>query len=115
MCSVFYVQTYLSACVVHVQEEGLTEEQQKVLAIMEKTFSCYITEDPKAKVRPSSKSEAPAIIRARALAIIRAKKLGTIIAKTLAIIRARAPAVLEGLQQCLTDNLMVKLHPRCRS
>ncbi|KAF5828250.1 oligoendopeptidase [Dunaliella salina] len=29
--------------------EGLNEEQRKVLAIMEKTFKCYITEDPKAK------------------------------------------------------------------
>ena len=33
-----------------LQADGLSEEQRKVLAIMEKTFSCYITEDPKAKV-----------------------------------------------------------------
>ena len=33
------------------QADNVTDEQRKVLAIMEKTFMCYITEDPMAKVR----------------------------------------------------------------
>lgn len=40
----------LAAVRVQLQTPGLTEEQKGVLAIMEKTFKCYITEDPEAKV-----------------------------------------------------------------
>lgn len=45
-CSAYQICSFFMCA----QAEGLTEEQAKVLAIMEKTFLCYITEDPKAKV-----------------------------------------------------------------
>ncbi len=34
-----------------VQAGGLSPEQEGVLKIMQKTFECYITENPEAKVR----------------------------------------------------------------
>jgi hypothetical protein len=34
-----------------VQDAGLTHEQLKILKIFERTFKCYIIEDPAAKVR----------------------------------------------------------------
>jgi hypothetical protein len=47
-----------------VQRSDLSEEQRKVLAVLERTFNCYITEDPAASSLKEKLNEAEAKLAA---------------------------------------------------